>query len=337
MPSDFKTKSKNSLFISLVSLSLLLTLITVVLSAYIRLSVNGLGCTDWPDCYGRINISVQHQGIDVLTGAAEAMQHSGIRTLHRLVASLLGVFIVIIAVMALRRRGVPYGIGPKVPLLVLAITIFLSWLGYATPSPLLPAVTMGNLLGGLAMLGLLWWLSQRSVMHDMAQQLYSYHLKPQIMLGLVLLIVQISLGAWTSAWFAGPACPALSSCAGTEWSLSAINIFRELNVDAQGKIINTGTAQMIHWLHRLGAIVTAVYLVWLGLKIMACKDKLRTTATTMLVLLGLQFSAGLLAVTTQLPLMLVTIHNALAAILLLTMINLYHLLTPLPSKTAIES
>lgn len=332
MPTDSTTTSKHSLFISLVSLALLLTLITVILSAYIRLSVNGLGCVEWPDCYGRINVSVQHQGIDVLTGAAESMQHSGIRTLHRLVASVLGIFVVLIAAMALRGRGVPANTGVKVPLLILAITIFLSWLGYATPTPLVPAVTLGNLLGGLGMLALLWWLSQRSVMLDVSRQIRSYHLKPRVVMGLVLLCGQITLGAWTSAWFAGPACPELISCSGAEWSLSAVNIFRELDVNNQGKILNAGTAEMIHLLHRFGAILTAVYLLWLGLKVIAFKDRLRATGTTLLSLLGLQLVLGLLSIPMQLPLLMVTAHNAIAAMLLLTMINLYHLLSPRSEK-----
>ena len=333
MPTDTTTKSKHSLFISLVSLALLLTLITVILSAYIRLSVNGLGCTEWPDCYGRIDVSSQHQGIDVLTGAAQSMQHSGIRTLHRLVASVLGIFVVLIAAMALRGRGVPSQVGVKVPLLILAITIFLSWLGYATPTPLVPAVTLGNLLGGLAMLALLWWLSQRSVMLDVSRQIRSYSLKPKVAIGLILLSGQIMLGASTSAWFAGPACAELTSCHGVQWSLSTVNIFTKLEVDTQGKILNAGTAEMIHLLHRIGAILSTIYLLWLGLKIIAYKDKLRATATGMLSLLGLQLSLGLLSIPLQLPLLMVTAHNAIAAMLLLTMINLYHLLSPRAGNT----
>ena len=322
------SSSKHNLFISLVSLSLLLTILTIVLSAYIRLSVNGLGCDSWPDCYGRINITVQHQGIDVLTGAGASMQHTGIRTLHRLVASVLGIFVVGIAVMALWRRGVPEQAGTKTPLLIFAVTVFLSWLGYATPTPLVPAVTLGNLLGGLLLLALLWWLSQRIAPQQTAQQVRTCHFKPKVLLGLVLLTLQICLGAWTSAFFAGPACPELGACSGVNWSLSALNIFAEMSLDAQGKILNPGTAEMIHLLHRIGAIITATYLAWLGMRIMAYKDDLRTSSSTLLVLLGLEFALGLLSIPMQLPLLMVTAHNAVAAILLLTMINLYHLLSP---------
>ncbi len=328
MPKQTKTKSKNNLFISLVSISLLLTLITIVLSAYIRLSVNGLGCDDWPNCYGKINLSIQHQGIDVLTNTGKDMPHSGARTLHRLVASALGAFVVIIAIMALRRRNIPENTGLSIPMLILTITIFLSWLGYATPTPLVPAVTLGNLLGGMTMLGLLWWLSQRTTPQTSTQQIQSDALKPAIVIGLILLCSQIGLGAWSSAFFAGPACPELTSCPGAEWSTAAINIFTPLAVDSQGKIINAGTGEIIHRIHRLGAIITAIYLLWLGFKIAACRDKLRTTAITLLVLLGLQLSTGLLSIPMQLPLLMVTAHNAIAAIMLLTMINLYHLLSP---------
>ncbi len=328
MSSTIKTKSKNSLFISLVSVSLVLTLITVVLSAYIRLSVNGLGCTEWPDCYGRIDLGVQHKGIDVLTPSGAHMQHTGIRTLHRLVASALGVFVVVIAVMAVRRRSIPSHIGWRVPLWIFASTVFLSWLGYATPTPLVPAVTLGNLLGGMLMLALLWWLSQRSVIKAVSSPLHTTHLKPQIIIGLVLLAVQITLGAATSAWFAGPACPELMNCSGARWSMSALNIFQTLSVDSHGKILNTGSAEMIQLLHRLGAVISAAYLLWLGIRIVGYKDRLKATAITLLGLLGLQLVLGLSSIAMQLPLLMVTAHNAVAALLLLTVINLYHLLTP---------
>ena len=331
MPTNNNSNKPNSLFISLVSLSLLLTFITVVLSAYIRLSVNGLGCSEWPDCYGRVNMTEQHQGVDVLTAKGGAMKHSGARVAHRLIASVLGVFIVIMAMIAIRQRRQATNPGLSIPLLILAITVFLSWLGYVTPSPLLPAVTLGNLLGGLAMLSLLWWLGQRTVEDKTTNtRTLTKYMRPWVVFGLILLSIQIILGSWTSAWFAGPVCPELPGCSGVQWSTQGLDIFSTLNVDSQGKVINAGTAEMIHLIHRFGAMITAAYLLWLGIKIISRKDRLFNTALTLLTLLGLQIGVGLISVMAQLPLLMVTTHNAIAALLLLTTINLLHLLTPQP-------
>jgi len=249
------------------------------------------------------------------------------------VASTLGIFVVVIAIMALRRRGIPEHIGKGIPLWILAITVFLSWLGYATPSPLLPAVTLGNLLGGMLMLAMLWWLSQRSIIKESSQPIHTSHLRPHSIIALVLLAIQLALGASTSAWFAGPACTEILSCSGARWSLSALNVFQNLSVDGQGKVLNSGTAEMIHLSHRIGAMLVSLYLLWLSLRIISYKDRLKASAMTLLCLLGLQLALGLSSIALQLPLLLVTLHNAIAALLLLTAINLLHLLTP-PSTQA---
>lgn len=140
--------------------------------------------------------------------------------------------------------------------------------------------------------------------------------------------IQIILGAWVSAFFAGPACPELGACTGVSWSASAFNIFTEMSVDAQGKILNSGSAEMIHLIHRIGAVITAVYILWLVLRILPYRDGLRTSAHTLLALLGLELVLGMVSISMQLPLVMVTVHNAVAAVMLLTVINLYHLLSP---------
>ena len=128
------TKTKGSLFTSLVFLALLLTFAAVILSAYLRLESIGLGCADWPGCFGHIT-QAQPTGL-VPTSPAGAV--------HRFTASLLGVVVLVITLMALSGRR-PAGVGVLAPLLVFAFTVFLSVLGYSTPSPDLPVVTLGNL------------------------------------------------------------------------------------------------------------------------------------------------------------------------------------------------
>jgi len=314
--------SSGSVFTSLVFFALILTLAAVLLSAYLRLESIGLGCEDWPGCFGQMPATRDH-GLVPRTTAG---------TVHRFTASLLGLIVVAITFLALQGRR-PRGVGLAAPLAVFALTVFLSVLGYSTPSPDIPAVTLGNLLGGMAMLALLWWVGQRSVATAGASDNTVRILRPWAVLGLLLLVVQIVLGALTSASFAGPSCTLLPGCNGDWASLSNLmqgfDLFGRLGVDDQGRIITGDVQKTLHMAHRLGAVVIFVYLVWLAVRAMNLDNSLRNTGISLLVLLCIQAGLGVAAVLTGLPLLVVTAHNAVAALLLLTVVNLNHLLLPM--------
>jgi len=316
-----------SAFTSLVFVALILTLAAVLLSAYLRLESIGLGCESWPDCFGQIPAERDHGLLPSTTAG----------TVHRFTASLLGLIVVAITFLALRGRR-PRGVGLAAPLTVFALTVFLSVLGYSTPSPNIPAVTLGNLLGGMAMLALLWWVGQRSVAAAGAADNTTRTLRPWALFGLLLLAVQIFLGALTSASFAGPSCTALPGCSG-DWAslgnlMQGLDLFGRLGVDEQGRII-TGDVQMtLHMAHRLGAVVTVVYLAWLAVRAFRLDSRLRSTSISLLVFLLIQAGLGMAAVLAGLPLLLVTAHNAVAALLLLAVVNLNHLLTPVDNLSS---
>jgi len=322
-------KTSSGTYTLLVNISLLLTLITVILSAYIRLSVNGLGCETWPDCYGYVGPMSQYEPASSFTNAVPDKPHGVARAMHRVVASVLGVFVVLILVMAirLRKKGGP---GIIMPLAVFALTAFLSILGYSTPSPWIPAVTLGNLLGGMLMLALLWWMGQQSVADNPSPVTNAYTLKPWAILGAILLLVQISSGAWVSANFAGPACPELTACEGSLLPVSNLaedfSIFRELQVDTTGRIKPDSSMPAINMVHRLSALLCFVFLLWLGIKAMTTEQGIRSTGIAIVVLLLTQVGLGMASVIMALPLGLVTAHNATAALLLLAVTNLNQIL-----------
>ena len=318
----------HSLFTFLVFLALILTFAAVILSAYLRLESIGLGCEGWPECFGEMPV-VQARGVVPGTTAG---------AIHRFAATLLGLIVIAITIMALRGRR-PVGIGLTAPLSVFGLTLFLSILGYNTPAPRLPAVTLGNLVGGMAMLALLWWMGQRSVEKASDEAAVKNTLRPWALLGLLILAVQIALGALTSANFAGPSCGVtLLGCDG-DWGsitnlLQGFDPYRQLGVDDQGWVISDSVQKMLHMAHRLGALVSFVYLAGLALKTLSLGQRYRNTSITIIVSLLIQVGLGLSALLTGLPLLLVTVHNAMAAILLLAVVNLNHLLTPI--KTPIR-
>lgn len=309
------------LYTSLVFVALILTLAAVLLSAYLRLESIGLGCEDWPGCFGQLPAARDHGLVPNTTAGA----------VHRFTASLLGLVVVAITYLSLR-GGRPRGVGLSAPLLVFALTVFLSVLGYSTPSPDIPAVTFGNLLGGMTMLALLWWMNQRAVEKIESSDNSAAALKPWALLGLLVVTVQIALGAVTSANFAGPSCTALPGCNG-DWVsvtnlMQGFNLFEALGADDQGRIITGGVQKTLHMTHRLGALFTLLYLGWLAVRTLKQEHRLHNTAITIIVFLIIQVGLGISAVLAELPLLLVTAHNAIAALLLLAVVNLNHLLTP---------
>lgn len=311
----------------LVSLSTLLVFIVVILSAYIRLGDAGLGCTDWPACFGQIGV---HDNRSLATGGP-LLPPSAARTFHRVAASLLGFFVLAIAFLAIRNRrsSVP---GKGLPLLVLGLTIFLSVLGVVTPSPLVPLVTTGNVLGGMALLALLWWIGQRLQPQVIPDPSAARRLRPWTRVAIVIVGLQIALGAWTSGNFAGPSCPQLPGCDAAHWSAGNIaqgfNPKRVLVRDAGGKVMLDDSTPLVHMIHRLGALLVALYIGWLGFRARTASGALRTGGNVLLALLALQLALGLGMVAAGLPLLLATAHNAGAAMLLLAVVNLHFHSTP---------
>ncbi|MDH5632341.1 MAG: COX15/CtaA family protein [Gammaproteobacteria bacterium] len=311
-------QSRNNLFTLLIFVSILLTLMTIVLSAYIRLSTNGLGCEPWPQCYGYVGALDQYTAKSSFTNAQPQQPHGFARMLHRVVASALGLFIIMIVAMAMRmrKRGGP-GIG--LPFAILGITVFLSVLGYTTPSPWIPAVTVGNLVGGMAMLAMLWWLGQTYTSPPIQALASAQRLGPLATIALGGLFAQILLGAWVSGNFAGPACPGPGLCSG-DW-LQALNPLRVLATQ-NGMIVPDEAMPAIHFLHRSGAVLLLLYLAWFGWQAKASEPRIKPVVNFMFILLILQMLVGIGQLVLDLPLALVTSHNALAALLLMTLVNI---------------
>ncbi|MBE9537782.1 MAG: COX15/CtaA family protein [Proteobacteria bacterium] len=305
----------------------------VILSAYIRLAEVGIGCPDWPACYAQLNPDMEKKGVTVLTEDSRNVAYYGARIAHRYIASTLGLFIVAIFVVALR-QGKRRSTHVLVPIAIFAITVFLSLLGYYTPTRSNPLITMGNLLGGMALLGLLWWLMQRDTSAAGAPA-DSRGLRPLAKLALCLVMLQIVLGGWSSANYASANCPKLLSCEGalltTESIADAFSPGRSIEMDSAGQVVRVESLGLLSMAHRLFAIFTAGYLAWLVRK-MKAHPELKTALGGTLVALSLfsigQVALGVSMIWLNLPLFMLSLHNTLAAGLLLSSINLLHRLTP---------
>lgn len=295
----------NRVFHTLVLFTFALMAVIILLSAHMRLSGAGLGCPDWPACYGRN-----------LAGLAPP-HPNWVNTTHRIAASTMGFTILAIASLAWRRRHIAPGDFPPA-LALLGLTAFLAVLGKWTHDPHLPAVALGNLLGGLGMLALLWRLH----LGYTPQYAASSHLRRWVSLGLGLLAAQIALGGMVGASFAALSCTGPSGCDG--WlqhaSLAAFNPFQVLKVAQSGNFIPAEAQQTLYMTHRFFALLVFCYLAWLG--ICMIRENLRRNAMLLIAVLTLQVALEISAVAYSLPLFLVLIHNATAAFLLLILVTL---------------
>lgn len=295
----------NRAFHGLVLLTFALMAVIILLSAHMRLSGAGLDCPGWPACYGRN-----------LAGLAPP-HPNWINTTHRIAASTMGFTILAIASLAWHRRRVAPGDFPPA-LALLGLTAFLAVLGKWTHDAHLPAVALGNLLGGLGILALLWRLH----LGYSTQYAIPPHLRGGVSLGLGLLMAQIALGGMVSASFAALSCTGPSGCDG--WlqraSLAAFNPFHVLNVAQGGSFVPGEAQQTLHMTHRFSALLVFCYLAWLGICLL--RENMRRSGMLLISALTLQVALGISAVAYSLPLFLVLIHNATAAFLLLILVTL---------------
>lgn len=331
--------TRHTVFHRLAWLALGLTLLVVVLGAYVRLSDAGLGCPDWPGCYGRLGVPEQAHHIAAANQTypqrpvepAKAWKEM----IHRYFAGTLGLVIVGLVVLAWRNRSVPDQ--PLIfPVALLALVVFQALLGMWTVTwQLKPVVVMGHLLGGLTTLSLLAWLILRHGQYGSAAVVGTDRdFRGYALLALVLLVFQIALGGWTSANYAALACPDFPTCQSHWWPPTdfkdAFTLWRGLGISYEGGVLANEARMTVHLVHRLGALVVFLYLGWLSWRLLAAAQSrvIRAVGVVLALLLLVQVALGITNVVLLLPLPVAVAHNAGAALLLLSVVTLNHLLWP---------
>ena len=323
---------KKSAYHRLAIFACFLAFVVVVLGAYTRLSDAGLGCPDWPGCYGKLVVpDTEHAVTEKHYLAQRPLEpEKGWKEMvHRYFAGTLGLVILTLAVWAwLRRResGQPVWL----PTLLVGLVVFQAMLGMWTVTlQLKPVVVMGHLLGGMTTLSLLVLLALRTTGVRTAVGSHNLHWRPLALAGLLVLFGQIALGGWTSSNYAALACPDFPTCQGSWWPQTdfreAFVLWRGLGVNYEYGVLDHPARTTIHLVHRIGALVTFLLLGWLAWRLMRCGSRpLGSSGRLIGVLLLIQVSLGIGNVVLQLPLGVAVAHNAVAALLLLSLIRLNH-------------
>ena len=298
----------------------------IVLGAYVRLSDAGLGCPDWPGCFGTLTVpesqmaieKAQHTFPDQIIENGKAWKEMA----HRYVAGILGLLILTIGVLAHKNKK-SLKVNILVPYSLLALVFFQAMLGMLTVTLLLkPIIVSAHLIGGMTTLAILTYICYEHYNKNSKLTLKKDVIFYMTRFSLILIFIQIFLGGWTSTNYAGLACTDFPTCHG-EWIpnmdlKNGFNIFRNLGQTFEGAPISLDALQAIQWIHRIGAVTVIIYFSYLSFTLMKYKQ-LRFESMLLLALIASQFVIGIANLMLHLPMVLAVSHNLIAALLVIIM------------------
>ena len=313
-------------------LSGILGFVVVALGAWTRLADAGLGCPDWPGCYGFVTIPVSPEEIDIANSKFPDTPYEVAKAIpevvHRYFAAALGFFIVCIAYLAGRSKDVPTNIR-NLSIFLLAWVIMQGTFGYWTVSlKLWPQVVTTHLMSGFLTTALLWLLyfKTKDLLDSRARWNFEISTKRLFNISIALVAVQIFLGAWTSTNYASYSCTDFPLCQGQilpEANFKeGFNFFQSIGPNYLGGQLDHESRVAIHLTHRFGAIVVTLFLLFTSFHLY--KRNFQTLAYGLIAFLTLQVLLGISNVIFALPLLIAVGHN-LGGLLLITYLGVLRL------------
>ena len=310
----------------------------VVLGAYVRLSDAGLGCPDWPGCFGTLSVPESQTAIE---NAELNFPSQHIETakawkemIHRYIAAFLGLMILLIGIISYKNKKI-LRVNPILPYATVLLVIFQALLGMWTVTLLLkPIVVSAHLIGGMTTLGLLTFVTHRywgKIQTNIFRYKYEIFL---VRFSLVVLFIQIFLGGWTSTNYAGLACTDFPTCHGALIPNlnfnDAFDLFRDLGKLSDGSPLPLAVFETIQWIHRLGALITWLFFGYLASVILKYKT-MRSLGYILLFVITAQFIVGVANLLLHLPIILAVLHTLGAASLVVLAVILNSRITKLRS------
>ena len=334
---------------ALTLLTLFLTFDLVLFGAFTRLTDSGLGCPDWPGCYG----NASPVGAQTQIAAAQAAMPTGpvthgkawIEMIHRYLATAVGVLILVLAVASWMPRKSPTPRDAPSPWWPTATLIWVAIQGafgaLTVTMKLFPAIVTLHLLGGLVLLALLCLQAVHYASKNSLPPAVAAHARLRLLIGITaaFVLVQILLGGWVSTNYAVLACSEFPMCQASWWPemnfSQGFTLWRELGMTPDGKLISFAALPAIHYVHRLVAYAVLLLLAWLAWR-MKSVDALRRLARWLAVLTALQFLTGLSNVLLDWPLFTAVLHTGGAAGLVIVLTWAAAIATPRRDASAVS-
>jgi len=309
--------------------SVVLALIVIVAGSYVRLSGAGLGCPDWPGCYGQAIVSEQ---ADFKAHAAEAFPgqtpdiEKALKEMsHRYLAATLGVTVLLLTLLSWREQQSRLAVVTAASGLVLLVGLQAALGMWAVKLHVMPIVVTGHLLLGMMTFWLLFWLYLRVNPKAPLLTVRRNGLAVFARVAMLVLFLEIVLGGWVSANYAALACSGFPQCNGSWWPKAdyqtALDLFSGLRTGYTG-VIAFDAQVAANWLHRVGVLVSFIVLTLLILSATSAHHPkpVRKAGLWLSVLLLMQIGSGIIGVKFGQPLWAAVAHNAFAALLMLPLI-----------------
>lgn len=339
---------KDKIFLSKITLcASLFAFVVIALGAYTRLMDAGLGCPDWPGCYGHMVVPMtdaiqQSKFANTPLVAYKAW----VEMIHRYFAGGLSLLIITVVACVLFRKSCRNVNNIILAGLLLLLLIYQIILGQLTVTlKLLPVIVSQHLLAGFAILPVLWLVHLNNNARPMIEINKPKYVLLLAILGVVFLILQIASGAWTSTNYASLSCPDFPFCINNQFTMSldfkkAFNLFLPAGVNYDGGVLTEAVRQTIQVTHRLGAFILTLYLfgfvVFAMTQLKQCFQLMRLLCL-LLGLLLLQVCFGIANVIFKLPLVTAISHTVIAATLLLTLMTFIYKLATTKKHEALRT
>jgi len=310
-----------------------LTFDLILFGAFTRLSDSGLGCPDWPGCYGTSN---PFRALEEIR-AAEAAMPTGpvtvfkawVEMIHRYLAMSVGFLIIIQVIMAFKQPSAGRSLAIRGSLFLLVLVCLQGAFGAWTVTlKLQPIIVSMHLILALALFVSMIWFAQRNdVRYSSDSKTISSLSGGLVLIAIVALFAQIFLGAWVSTNYAVLACPDFPTCMGVwypnmDWQ-NAFFLWRDLGEAKSGEMIPMAALVTIHWTHRVGAIFASAVLLFVAIKVIRYPEpKVQFWGKAIIALLALQIATGISNVVFQWPLVAALMHTGGAAAILFCLVRL---------------
>jgi len=309
--------------------SVVLALIVIVAGSYVRLSGAGLGCPDWPGCYGQAIVNEQSDfkalAAEAFPGQTPDIEKASKEMSHRYLAGTLGLTVLLLALLSWREQQSRLAVVTAALGLVVLVGLQAALGMWAVKLHVMPIIVTGHLLLAMMTFWLLYWLYLRVNPRILRLAARSNGLVVFARFAMAVLFLEIVLGGWVSANYAALACSGFPQCNGSWWPTAdyqtALNLFNGLSTGYTG-VVAFDAQVAANWLHRIGALVSFIVLTLLMLSATSAHHSkpVRRAGLGLSVLLLMQVGSGIIGIKLGEPLWAAMLHNTFAALLMLPLI-----------------